>query len=285
MQLSNIITIGFFLFNCIVANTQHTFSEHIKLHCDDSVIRNNLGYPTWNPATIIKKPHFGFAEIREDSSLRQTLYYRPPKYFHGFDTLMVLCAKATQITCDTGIYILDIICNASIDSFLIINTECDVVDTFKIDFRYETELSDKPIHGQASLLPGPVDDLLLYQAESKFAGQDYVVLYLNQLKLYWVLIYNVTCKQITGVENNSIEHKKSKAILVNCDLLNWERFNLDAIDKEYLLFDALGNQYKVEKEIQSGRMQLKLDPLPNGSYFLVYTINKQMVHQRIILVR
>lgn len=54
MQLSNIITIGFFLFNCIVANTQHTFSEHIKLHCDDSVIRNNLGYPTWNPATIIK---------------------------------------------------------------------------------------------------------------------------------------------------------------------------------------------------------------------------------------
>lgn len=271
--------------NSFLGTTQKSFTEHIKLHCDDSVIRNNLGYPTWNPAIIIKKPHFGFAEIREDSSLRQTLYYRPPKYFHGFDTLMVLCAKATQITCDTGIYILDISCNAFIDSFLIINTECDVVDTFKIDFRYETELSDKPIHGQASLLPGPVDDLLLYQAESKYAGQDYVVLYLNQLKLYWVLIYNVTCKQIIGVENNSINHKKSKAILVNSDLLNLESYNLDPIDNEYLVFDALGKQYKVEKENQSGRMQLKLDPLPNGSYFLVYTFNKQIVHQRIILVR
>lgn len=285
MQLRNIITIGFFLFNSILANTQHAFTEHIKLHCDDSVIRSNLGYPTWNPAIIFKKPHFGYAEIREDSSLRQTLYYRPPKYFHGFDTLMVLCAKATQITCDTGIYIMEVSCNAFVDSFLIIYTECDVVDTFKIDFRYEANLSEKPSHGQASLLPGPMEDVLLYQAEPKFTGQDYIILYLNQLKLYWVLIYNVTCKQIIGVENNSGEHKNAKAILVNSNLFNLESYNLDAIDKECLLFDAFGKQYGFGKEIQTDGMQLKLESLPNGTYFLVYKSNNQIVHQRIILIR
>ncbi|MEI2696576.1 MAG: T9SS type A sorting domain-containing protein [Saprospiraceae bacterium] len=283
MQLRNIITIGFFLFNSILANTQHAFTEHIKLHCDDSVIRSNLGYPTWNPATIFKKPHFGYAEIREDSSLRQTLYYRPPKYFHGFDTLMVLCAKATQITCDTGIYIIEVSCNAHIDSFISINLKCNEVDTFKISNSYEAEIAERHIHGQASLLIGVPEDNLLYQSESKFAGQDYVLLYLKQLQQYWLIIYNVTCN-ISSVQNNAEDSKWAQTIFVTNDILHLDFNNLDKSNQELLLFDLSGRYFSLEKELPSNELHLILDQLPAGYYFLVYKSNKQTIYQRFILL-
>lgn len=285
MHLKDIILCCLFIINSMLAHTQQSFTEQIKIHCNDSVIRNHLGYPTWNTATIIKKPYYGYAEIREDSSLRQTLYYRPPIYFHGRDTLMVLCAKATQITCDTGIYIIDVDCNERIDSFIIINTACDVIDTFKISNQNEVEIAEKHIHGQATMLLGPTEDIILYQSESSFKGQDYILLYLNQLKLYWLLIYNVDCKEIIGTKNIFIEKNKLKTILISSNLLSLESFNIAGNDIEITLNDLNGNQFKVEMDYQSGGRQIKLDQLQNGYYFLFYKSGKQINRQGFILLR
>jgi len=267
----------------IFGNTQQTYTERIQLHCNDSLIRDHLGYPTWNPATLLKKPHFGYAEIREDLSLRQSLYYKPPIYFHGFDTLIVLCAKATQITCDTGIYIIEVSCNTHIDSFIIINLKCNEVDTFKISNSYEAEIAERHVHGQASLLISVPEDNLLYQSESKFAGQDYVLLYLNQLQQYWLIIYNVTCN-ISNAQNNAAASKWAQTIFVTDDILHLDFSNLDKLNQELLLFDLSGRYFSLKKELQSNGLHLKLDQLPAGYYFLVYKSNKQPIYQRFILM-
>lgn len=285
MHLRITIQVCLFILNSVIAFTQQSFTEHIKIHCNDSVIREHLGYPTWNPATIIKKPHYGIAEIRDDSSLRQTLYYRPPIYFHGKDTLMVLCAKATQITCDTGIYLIDVDCNERVDSFIIINTACEVIDTFKIAYQSEVEIAEKHIHGQATKLFGPVEDMILYQSEPGYKGQDYILLYLNQLKQYWLLIYNVACKDIVNTKNINTEDTRRKTILISKNLLSLEALNLGEADLEISLMDLNGNQFKVELDYQSGGRNIKLDLLQNGFYFLSYKLGKQINRQGFIMLR
>lgn len=285
MHLRNTIIASLFILNSGFAFTQQSFTEQIKMQCNDSVIRDHLGYPTWNPATLFKKPHYGYAEIREDSSFRQILYYRPPIYFHGKDTLMVLCAKATQITCDTGIYLIDVDCNERVDSFIIINTACEVIDTFKIAYQSEAEIAEKHIHGQATMLFGPEKDIILYQSEVGFKGQDYILLYLNQLKQHWLLIYNVACKDIIDTKNIFTENNEHKTILVSNNLLSLEALNFRGTDLEISLTDLNGNQFKVEKDYQSGSRNIKLNLLQNGFYFLSYKSGKHINRQGFILLR
>jgi len=283
MQLRSIASCCLLVVKSIFGNAQGTFTEYIPLHCNDSVIRKNLGYPSWNPAILIKKPQFGIAEIREDSFLRQSLYYKPPIYFHGYDTLMVLCAKATQITCDTGIYILEVSCNAQIDSFIVINTKCEKIDTLRIDDAYNAEISESHIHGQVSMLLGLPEDRLLYQSESKYEGQDYVLLYLNQLRQYWLVIYNVACN-ISSTQNTANKAQWAETIFVTNDFLHYNINNTESSNQELLLFDLHGKQFKLETEMLTNGLQLKLNELPSGYYFLTSKSNKQAIHQRFILL-
>ena len=42
-----------------------------------------LGYPSWNPAILIKKPQSGIAEIGKIHSFVKASLAKPPIYFHA----------------------------------------------------------------------------------------------------------------------------------------------------------------------------------------------------------
>ena len=46
-------------------------------------------------------------------NLVDSLFYQAAPNYEGVDTFIVACAHATQITCDTGIYIIETICNTN----------------------------------------------------------------------------------------------------------------------------------------------------------------------------
>lgn len=88
-----------------------TFTESHELLCGDSVHINQLGYPTWNMPVIVTVPSHGTAVIAGEGSY--SLIYESATDFQGLDTVVVECAHATQITCDTGIYVFHISCQTN----------------------------------------------------------------------------------------------------------------------------------------------------------------------------
>lgn len=91
--------------------TAQTFTETREIVCGDSVHVGQLGFPTWSMPTIVIEPAQGTAEITGD--LWYSLVYQSAADFEGLDTVVVACAHATQITCDTGIYIFHISCQTN----------------------------------------------------------------------------------------------------------------------------------------------------------------------------
>lgn len=87
-----------------------TFTEHIALPCDSTVLIPGLGYPTWNTPVIVLEPKHGAAILLGTGAFYDTLSYQPEAGFSGQDSVVVDCAHATQITCETGIYVFDVSC-------------------------------------------------------------------------------------------------------------------------------------------------------------------------------
>lgn len=93
-----------------------TFAEIHNISCQQSLTIGHLGYPTWNTAKIIKGPTNGSAKITNSRASFDTLVYQPKANFHGTDTIIVVCARATQISCDTGYYIINVSCTSDLNS-------------------------------------------------------------------------------------------------------------------------------------------------------------------------
>jgi len=95
----------------IVSVTPDTngFTETHTIHCDSTLTIGQLGYPTWVTPTITSPPANGSATIVPDG-LWSALQYTPNPGFTGTDTVVVACAQATQLTCQTGTYIFNVDC-------------------------------------------------------------------------------------------------------------------------------------------------------------------------------
>lgn len=85
------------------------FTETHTIHCDSTLTIGQLGYPTWVTPTITSPPANGSAGIVPDG-LWSALQYTPNIGFTGADTVVVACAQATQLTCQTGTYIFTVDC-------------------------------------------------------------------------------------------------------------------------------------------------------------------------------
>ena len=85
------------------------FTEPHTINCDSTIVIGQLGYPTWVVPTIITSPTNGNATIVSDG-VWSALAYTPNPNFIGVDTVIVECAEATQITCETGMYIFNVDC-------------------------------------------------------------------------------------------------------------------------------------------------------------------------------
>jgi len=89
----------------------YVFTETHEIACDSTLLIPGLGYPVWVTPEIEQPPKHGTAYIQHVSSLdKDTLVYTPEPGFSGADTVIVNCAHATQITCETGIYVFEVSC-------------------------------------------------------------------------------------------------------------------------------------------------------------------------------
>ncbi len=87
-----------------------SFTEHHTVACGSLLSLGRVGYPSWNPPSFVQAPTHGEAILTNVNSLDSLFYHAAPNY-EGVDTFIVACAHATQITCDTGIYIIETVCN------------------------------------------------------------------------------------------------------------------------------------------------------------------------------
>jgi len=92
----------------IVPNN-NAFTETYNITCDSTLLVGQLGYPTWVVPSIITPPNHGSAAILTDG-VWSSMQYIPNPNFNGTDTIVVECAHATQITCETGTYIINVDC-------------------------------------------------------------------------------------------------------------------------------------------------------------------------------
>ncbi|MEK7255395.1 MAG: T9SS type A sorting domain-containing protein, partial [Bacteroidota bacterium] len=101
---------GIYIISVVGCPPISAFFETHEISCDSTLLVPGLGYPTWVTPEIVQPPKHGEASLSLDSSLWHTLKYVPEAGFEGTDTVVVECAHATQITCETGIYIIHVTC-------------------------------------------------------------------------------------------------------------------------------------------------------------------------------
>jgi len=147
------------------------FTEHIFLNCASTAVIDHLGYPTWVTPTIIGFPLHGTATIHPDGQqLWSELHYAASLGYAGTDTVIVECAHATQITCETGTYIFHIVCGTSPLHYYY-DMVCDsltALGQYSGSFGMPPQLIIPPVHGNA-LIEGT---LISYIANQGFSGAD-----------------------------------------------------------------------------------------------------------------
>ncbi len=178
-----------------------SFKEFHHVECGDSIRLYGLGYPHWNPATIIEKAHWGYAKITHDPQGNSVLHYFAAPCAAYTDTLVVLCAKATQITCDTGYYLFEVGCHNPIEEVRVFHLRCgDSVYTQDLSGWGAPEIIVPPKFGHARIILEPTDGGgLLYMPFEFYEGPDYVKVK-TRFTPEILYIFNTSCKDISGVK-------------------------------------------------------------------------------------
>lgn len=153
-----------------------SFVEHHDVVCGQPLSVGGLGYPIWNPASIVQGPLHGTADILHGTG-PDTLVYWANAGFEGTDTVVVACAFATQIVCDTGTYILHVSCPPLPDSTEFHALHCDsilLLTQLGLPGTASPSVVQSPWHGELALLNAEASDYdsLLYIPESGFMGAD-----------------------------------------------------------------------------------------------------------------
>lgn len=153
-----------------------TFTEEINLPCGDTSVIGSLGYPTWNPPAIVKRSSYGHASLLGDFIEANILQYLAPPCFSGRDTVIIQCARATQITCDTGIYVFNIGCETSIPTVYSYEVDClDSIYVNNLSGWSAPAILDSAQFGRSYIVLEPTDGAgVFYQPEPGFEGLDFV---------------------------------------------------------------------------------------------------------------
>jgi hypothetical protein len=177
-----------------------TFTENIQITCGDTAYVGDLGYPTWSIPEITRYPEYGHAILLGDFIPANLLQYQAPFYFNGTDTVVIKCAKATQITCDTGIYVFHVGCSTTYEPVYPVQVACnDTVRIFGLNGFAVPQIVQVPLHGKATIYPGPTDAAMLeYIPEPGFEGLDNVLvsLFINQDTVNY--LFQVYCNGVVG---------------------------------------------------------------------------------------
>ena len=180
-----------------------SFIEEHYIYCGAILELGPVGYPTWNQASIVRPPEHGRVFIFTDDPFPDSLVYKSDYGYLGVDTFVVECAHATQITCDTGIYIIHVIGCPPIFAFTETHEiTCDstlLAPELGYPFWVVPEIIQEPSNGQAAILNlSSLDrDTLQYIPNPGFSGKDTVIVYCAHATQVTcetgIFIINVSC--------------------------------------------------------------------------------------------
>jgi hypothetical protein len=245
-----------------------TFIETHPVGCGDTSYIGNLGYPSWNTARILKAPRLGHAVLLGDFIPANLLQYQAPPCVIARDTVIIECAHATQISCDTGVYIFDIQCPENIELVYPATLPCN--DTLYIDNLSAWVLPtivEGPSHGNAVIELGASDGAgIRYWPDADFEGLDAVkvsfaggngtFLYLFRVYCNLVSVPALHAELATSVWPNPAGKADRVFLCAAAGLRNWR------------LLDAQGRACAAAPTPTEGGYWLDLHGLPSGLYTL-----------------
>ncbi len=154
-----------------------TFTEVIPITCGDTAYVSGLGYPTWNPPVILDRANYGHSSLLGDFVEPNVLQYLAPPWFVGRDTVVVQCAQATQITCQTGVYVFDVACPATLAPVFVREVDClDTALLTVLNGWWAPRLLQDAQHGHAQVILHPNDAASVwYRPDPGFEGLDWAL--------------------------------------------------------------------------------------------------------------
>lgn len=262
------------LFSYRALSAQGTFTEVIPLDCGDSTRTRTLGYPTWNPPQIVKKARFGRAFT--DASNR--LVYLSTPFYKGRDTVVVLCARATQITCDTGIFVFENRCANAAATVHVAYTPCrDTLCDYSMSSWGGPQWIQKPRHGAATISLSPVDGpaKLWYLPDPAFEGTDYgLVNYYSKLHL---VVLHVVCGLTGTAEMPSLPLQPMPN-----PTADFVRIALDKAPLSVLCVHSAGRLTSAPFTWAHDQLVLDLREVPSGLYYLCVQVRGGQRYAKVV---
>ena len=252
-----------FLWGSLTANAQGSFLIDTTMNCGDTAYYSNLGFPTWNDPRIIQPPKYGYAVLLGDFAPPNLLEYQAPPCFIGTDTVVVECAAATQITCDTGYYVFHITCAATTEHTSIHQVQCnDTIYVGNLSGWGAPEITQEPVNGTARIILEPTDGAgVEYTPNPNFEGLDYVKV--TSFGESYVYIFQVSCTA-TGIVN---QHVLPLEVFPNPTSSS---INIKGLERPatITLFDITGKAFPLKSNFESTWLQVDVAHLPGGLYFI-----------------
>ena len=242
-----------------------TFTEVHQIKCGESMSISPLGYPTWNDPKILRSAYYGDSKLIGDLVPANILIYTAPPYFTGSDTVIIQCAHATQITCDTGIYIFQITCDTSAPDQQVFVFDAPCQDTMIIENLSAwqiPQLHTAPQYGSAKVYTTPTDGAgLIYTAPNVpgFVGTEWVTVsgINGQIYLY---VFHIDCTTIGTAPEALPQASITASPNPATDYLALDtQFEL----REILIYDLLGRLH-----ISTNQPRIEIADLPQGRYLL-----------------
>jgi len=260
-----------------------TFTETRDITCGDTSIVGSLGYPTWNPAQIVDLPTYGHAMLLGDFIEPNLLQYVAPPHFEGVDTLVVACAHATQITCDTGIYVYQISCPDPVSPVFANLVHCnDSVYINNLSGWWAPQIVVQAQYGHAEIILEPTDGAgLAYRPDSGFEGLDAVVVSLMGGTETYLYLFQVYCDLTTGSRELTVEQ-----LDVFPNPATSELFVKDAgFVKAWNLIDMSGITSPLDVLTTGHLLRLNLSDVPPGVYVLYGLTSDALLIKKIVVKR
>lgn len=247
--------------------TAQTFTEVHQLTCGDTAYIGNLGYPTWNVAKIVQHPALGHAILLGDFIPANLLEYTSPPCVVGRDTVVIECAHATQITCDTGIYVFEMTCPENIEPVYPTTLACnDSVYVDNLSGWWAPAIAQQAQHGEARIILEPTDGAgVFYRPDPGFEGLDFVKVSLYNGGDTVLYLFQVYCDLTVGSQVVEPEPLTFFPNPVQQHLYVQDVGNLADVQ----VFNLRGQNCPVRGTDRIGGYRIETGHLPAGFYFVV----------------
>jgi len=247
--------------------TAQTFTEVHTITCGDTAYIGNLGYPTWNIAEIVQHPALGHAILLGDFIPANLLEYTSPPCVVGRDTVIIECAHATQITCDTGIYVFEMTCPENIEQVYPTTLPCnDSVYVANLSGWWAPQIAQQAQHGESRIVLEPTDGAgVFYRPNPGFEGLDYVKVQINNGGDTLLYLFQVYCDLTVGGQVVTSQPLTFYPNPVGQYLFIQDAGNL--LDAQ--VFNLRGQACPVQATDRIGGYLVETGHLPAGFYFVV----------------